>query len=166
MNALATYLDAEGFFPAWQRRSACRRADPTLFERRTRQGALLCAGCPVRQECAAYALEHCDPKDTTIWAALSLKQRERLQQAGWKLGDPLPPIRIPRAQPTSQPADDKVAAPEPLARMIARDAYTLATTISVTAACRRHKLTTNQFYALLDRFGLSLPDQHAQLVSA
>lgn len=53
--------------PSWMGRAACRDVDPELFYATAEHGPLLeeqtaaakavCAGCPVRAECLAWALE-------------------------------------------------------------------------------------------------------------
>lgn len=76
--------DAQWF---WQDHGACRRADPLLFfhpqnergssrVRRDRAAKLVCAGCPVRMECADYAVRAREPYG--VWGGLSEEDREHI----------------------------------------------------------------------------------------
>jgi WhiB family redox-sensing transcriptional regulator len=60
----------------WRLRAACRRADPELFFPVSQSGPSLdqvtqakaiCAGCPVRQQCLAFALD--TRQDHGVWEA-------------------------------------------------------------------------------------------------
>jgi len=71
----------------WQDHGACRSADPLLFFhpqnergsarlRRDRAAKLICAGCPVRLECADYAVRAREPYG--VWGGLSEEDREQI----------------------------------------------------------------------------------------
>jgi WhiB family redox-sensing transcriptional regulator len=66
----------------WQLLAACRRADPELFFPVSRSGPSLdqvtqakaiCAGCPVRQQCLAFALD--TRQDYGVWGGMSEEER-------------------------------------------------------------------------------------------
>jgi WhiB family transcriptional regulator, redox-sensing transcriptional regulator len=63
--------------PAWQQSAACRGLDPDLFYPGNRDmvtaaaARKVCAGCPVRSECAAAGLAEYHG----IWGGLSVNQR-------------------------------------------------------------------------------------------
>jgi WhiB family redox-sensing transcriptional regulator len=76
----------------WQRRGACRGRDSAQFfhpdgergssrARREEAAKRVCAGCPVRPECAAHALMVQEPYG--VWGGLTETDRLRLQEAGW-----------------------------------------------------------------------------------
>lgn len=66
---------------SWTRRGACRTTPPWVFF--PAQGDSLdtakgvCSRCPVRQECADYAVPHADLRG--IWGGLSEAERRRLR---------------------------------------------------------------------------------------
>jgi WhiB family transcriptional regulator, redox-sensing transcriptional regulator len=76
--------DAQWF---WQDHGSCREVDPLLFFhpqnergssriRRDRAAKLVCAACPVRMECADYAVRAREPYG--VWGGLSEEDRERI----------------------------------------------------------------------------------------
>lgn len=69
----------------WQDLGSCRETDPLLFfhpqnergsarAKRDRAAKLICAGCPVRLECADYAVRAREPYG--VWGGLSEDERE------------------------------------------------------------------------------------------
>lgn len=71
----------------WQEHGSCRVADPLLFfhpqnergssrSRRDRAAKIVCAGCPVRMECADYAVRAREPYG--VWGGLSEDDREHI----------------------------------------------------------------------------------------
>jgi len=71
----------------WQEHGACRLADPTLFfhpqnerglarARRDRAAKAVCASCPVRIECADYAIRSREPYG--VWGGLTEEDRETI----------------------------------------------------------------------------------------
>jgi WhiB family redox-sensing transcriptional regulator len=71
----------------WQEHGSCRSADPTLFfhpqnergsARRSRDLAAkkVCASCPVRIECADYAVRSREPYG--VWGGLTEEEREAI----------------------------------------------------------------------------------------
>lgn len=71
----------------WQEHGSCREADPLLFfhpqnergssrSRRDRSAKVVCAGCPVRMECADYAVRAREPYG--VWGGLSEEDREHI----------------------------------------------------------------------------------------
>jgi hypothetical protein len=71
-----------GARPAWQRKASCRGTDSAAwFPSRgdvTTAAKALCAGCPVRPECIAYALD--DPRLIGIWGGTSVRDRQRMRR--------------------------------------------------------------------------------------
>ena len=76
--------DAQWF---WQEHASCREADPLLFFhpqnergssrlRRDRAAKTVCAGCPVRLECADYAVRAREPYG--VWGGLTEEDREAI----------------------------------------------------------------------------------------
>ncbi len=67
---------------AWQERGACRHVDPELFFPGQGEDASaakkVCAGCPVRDQCLAFALEN--GVKHGIWGGLSERERRRLRR--------------------------------------------------------------------------------------
>jgi WhiB family transcriptional regulator, redox-sensing transcriptional regulator len=77
-------LDSTWF---WQEKGLCRSADPLLFfhpqnergasrVRREQSAKRVCASCPVRLECADYAIRAREPYG--VWGGLSEEERERI----------------------------------------------------------------------------------------
>lgn len=71
----------------WQELGSCRVADPLLFFhpqnergssrlRRDRAAKAVCASCPVRMECADYAVRAREPYG--VWGGLSEEDREQI----------------------------------------------------------------------------------------
>ena len=71
----------------WQEHGSCREADPTLFfhpqnerglarARRDRAAKAVCASCPVRIECADYAIRAREPYG--VWGGLTEEDREAI----------------------------------------------------------------------------------------
>ncbi len=71
----------------WQEHGSCRSVDPTLFFhpqnergtariRRDRTAKAICARCPVRLDCADYAIRAREPYG--VWGGLSEDDRERI----------------------------------------------------------------------------------------
>ena len=71
----------------WQEHGECRSADPTLFfhpqnergsSRRSRDRAAkaVCAACPVRVECADYAIRAREPYG--VWGGMTEEEREQV----------------------------------------------------------------------------------------
>jgi WhiB family transcriptional regulator, redox-sensing transcriptional regulator len=68
----------------WRSSGACRSADPDLFfpisgegpgERQIARAKLICAGCPVRQECLEFALANAQTYG--IWGGTTVEDRQR-----------------------------------------------------------------------------------------
>ena len=68
--------------PEWHQRAACRGADPDLFfparGDKPAQALAYCAGCPVRQECLASALEV--PSTIGVWGGRFGRDRKGLRR--------------------------------------------------------------------------------------
>jgi WhiB family transcriptional regulator, redox-sensing transcriptional regulator len=71
----------------WQHRAACRDEDPELFfpvselgpgARQVARAKAVCARCPVRAECLAYALEY--GLDHGIFGGLTERERRRVRR--------------------------------------------------------------------------------------
>ncbi len=71
----------------WQEKGLCRSADPMLFfhpqnergssrARRDQSAKRVCASCPVRLECADYAIRAREPYG--VWGGLSEDEREAI----------------------------------------------------------------------------------------
>ncbi|MER7759192.1 WhiB family transcriptional regulator [Streptomyces sp. NPDC097619] len=72
-------MGAEREAESWMLRGACRGADPDeLFvEGAAQQRAkALCAGCPVRTECLAHALDH--RIEHGVWGGMTERERRAL----------------------------------------------------------------------------------------
>lgn len=65
----------------WIAQGACHGKDPDLFfpgqGESTREAKAVCAGCPVREQCLDYALEH--GEKFGIWGGTSERERRRLR---------------------------------------------------------------------------------------
>lgn len=98
----------------WQEHGSCRTVDPTIFfhpqnERGSarRQRALsaksVCASCPVRRQCADYAIRAREPYG--VWGGLTEEEREVIYAAiDAHTGDP-------RAYPRERGAGVRLAGP-------------------------------------------------------
>lgn len=76
---------------SWQERAACRDADPELFfpasedytsrvnARHLVEAGRVCAGCPVRRDCLAYAVD--SGQRHGIWAGLSPLELAAIRRA-------------------------------------------------------------------------------------
>jgi WhiB family redox-sensing transcriptional regulator len=83
LDAIRAAAGGQGAGPGeWARRGACREADPELFyaHRCADEAKAVCAGCPVRQECLAYALAL--PEKEGVWGGLDANDRLLLRDAG------------------------------------------------------------------------------------
>jgi WhiB family redox-sensing transcriptional regulator len=80
----------EDQFSSWRVRAACHGVDGELFfaadgerglakRRRERAAKAVCVGCPVREDCAGYALANREPHG--VWGGLSEGDRERIWRA-------------------------------------------------------------------------------------
>lgn len=105
----AVPIGAEDRLWCWQLRAACR-GRPDLFfhppgerepNRSRREGAAkrICADCMVQQECAAFALQTCQPYGT--WGGMSELERELMLRSG---AAPAPGKQAPDEQPV--PSDE------------------------------------------------------------
>lgn len=67
---------------SWMSEALCAQVDPDAFFPEkggsTRQAKAICAECPVRMQCLAYALEH--DETTGIWGGLTPRERRALAQ--------------------------------------------------------------------------------------
>ena len=67
--------------PEWYDLAACRGVGPHEFylDRgdSTARALAICAGCPVRQQCAEFAVERNEPG---IWGGLSHRERKALRR--------------------------------------------------------------------------------------
>lgn len=65
---------------SWRERGACAGVNPALFFPDVGEAAhrakAVCAGCPVREECLQYALEH--REDEGVWGGLTRLERRAL----------------------------------------------------------------------------------------
>ena len=66
----------------WQEQALCAQTDPEAFFPEkggsTREAKRICQGCPVRDECLEFALEH--DERFGIWGGLSERERRRLKR--------------------------------------------------------------------------------------
>lgn len=69
--------------PAWMKRAACRGEDPAVFfpsvGGNAAKARVICASCPVQQECLAYALA--DPESAGVWGGISERERRKLARS-------------------------------------------------------------------------------------
>jgi WhiB family redox-sensing transcriptional regulator len=86
-------LDTDTEVDAWKADALCAQTDPEAFFPEkggsTREAKRICIGCPVREECLDYALEH--DERFGIWGGLSERERRAL-----KRGDRGPEVNITR----------------------------------------------------------------------
>lgn len=67
--------------PDWMAQAPCRSADPDVFfpesmdDEDAAEARRICSGCPLTQECLAYAQER--PEPAGIWGGLTPAQRAR-----------------------------------------------------------------------------------------
>lgn len=81
-----THTLPETLFPEsdWSEQAACRAHDSALFfpvseeGEQVRAAKAVCAGCPVREECLAYAIETRQPYG--IWGGQTPKERRRIRR--------------------------------------------------------------------------------------
>lgn len=68
----------------WAAKAKCLQAEPeTFFPDKggsVREAKRLCAACPVRRDCLAYALEHDERHG--VWGGFSERERRKLRRAG------------------------------------------------------------------------------------
>ncbi|MGH9089980.1 MAG: WhiB family transcriptional regulator [Acidimicrobiales bacterium] len=69
--------------PAWMARAACR-SDGTaayfpVLGATAAAGKAVCAGCVVRSDCLAYAME--DPELAGVWGGTTARERAKLRRA-------------------------------------------------------------------------------------
>jgi WhiB family redox-sensing transcriptional regulator len=89
---------------AWAESAACAQVDPDLWfpdqgqRSQHREAKAICAACPVRAECLAYAVGRGEVHG--IWGGLDYTERRQWQRqygvpaaACWQCGTPLPPPR-------------------------------------------------------------------------
>jgi hypothetical protein len=73
----------EGFEP-WMEASSCAGVDPELWYPEVggdpRTAKRLCASCPVREACLAYALRTAQPFG--VWGGLTARERRKLDYLG------------------------------------------------------------------------------------
>jgi WhiB family redox-sensing transcriptional regulator len=94
--------------PARQARAACFSTSPNLFFSDTqgessREALAVCAACPVRSECLAYALDN--NEILGVWGGTTPKQRRRMQRrnaASPKIGARRAEVARLRAEGLSQ----------------------------------------------------------------
>ena len=102
--------------PSWMAEAACRGEDTALFfiERggSTTEAKALCAECPVKEPCLAYAIEH---DLDGVWAGTTRRSRARSKTPGRHA---LP--QIPCAAQRTAEREQAVEASLALARDIAR----------------------------------------------
>lgn len=101
----APTLTGERF--AWHQDAACTGMAQSLFYpavgEDTREAKAVCEHCPVRGLCLADAMRLETSASPTyrhgILGGLSARERSKLARTGWRAGDPLPPVSIPRRGP-------------------------------------------------------------------
>lgn len=68
----------------WQDAALCAEVDPDLFFPETGEPAepakQVCAGCPVREPCLDYALEHAAIGAWGIWGGMTERDRRKLKR--------------------------------------------------------------------------------------
>jgi WhiB family redox-sensing transcriptional regulator len=78
---MTTLIDILGVRDEWQDRAICAQTDPEAFFPEkggsTKPSKKICAGCEVRAECLAYALDH--DERFGVWGGLSERERRRLK---------------------------------------------------------------------------------------
>lgn len=63
----------------WRFRAACRNVNPEWFFPKyapSRKVKAICEGCPVREQCLAYAIEH--DVEYGVWGGMIRKEREAM----------------------------------------------------------------------------------------
>lgn len=94
----------------WQALAACRDADPRLFFPEDKSGRAarakrVCSGCPVIDECLAYALANHERHG--VWGGLSERERRRINP-----GQPAPRIRLALPAPPRPCAKGHMKTPD------------------------------------------------------
>jgi WhiB family redox-sensing transcriptional regulator len=78
----------------WRHRARCRGEDPELFfptgtagpvEAQVQAAKAVCAACPVRGECLAWALDAGSDADYGVWGGLDEAERRTLRRGGRRL---------------------------------------------------------------------------------
>jgi WhiB family redox-sensing transcriptional regulator len=84
-------LDALVFIPAWMSEGICGQAEPDAwFPEKERDGGdarlvrRICNGCPVRRQCAEYAIDERIPHG--IWGGMSPNERSAERRARRRSG--------------------------------------------------------------------------------
>ncbi|GAB7065851.1 hypothetical protein JCM12141A_01400 [Mycolicibacterium hodleri] len=82
---LITMLEAQPQSPTdedWYERALCPQTDPDAFFPEkggsTKEAKKICLGCPVKQQCLQWALDH--DERFGIWGGLSERERRRLKR--------------------------------------------------------------------------------------
>jgi WhiB family transcriptional regulator, redox-sensing transcriptional regulator len=153
-------LQAEGpwgTYDAWAPRSACLGADPRWFypedetgkalNQLTPEGAALCAGCEVREECVAFRIANGDFFSAN--GGLTGRATRALVRRRWKYGMSLPAVQIPASAP--QPVVEDAADSDP---DWARAAFAYAGSHGVAKACEHFGVTHHVLYRRFDRHNL------------
>jgi hypothetical protein len=69
--------------PHWQPKGACAAVDPRIFfpevGKPGNEARLICAGCPVRAACLAWAIAHPAMTETGIYGGTSDRERRRIR---------------------------------------------------------------------------------------
>ena len=75
------YIHLRPPMPAWRDEAACRGVDPTLFfpdvGEPAHEARAVCASCPVRDECAEWAIR--SGEKFGIWGGLTERERRRIR---------------------------------------------------------------------------------------
>lgn len=68
--------------PPWMAQAACTHVNPDWFHpdrgKSPRSAKLVCLGCPVRMQCAAYALSNNEPEG--VWGFLTSDERRAIRR--------------------------------------------------------------------------------------
>ncbi len=80
-SMLTLIAGVEEDITSWQASALCAQTDPEAFFPEkggsTREAKSVCKGCPVKQECLEYALDH--DERFGIWGGLSERERRKLK---------------------------------------------------------------------------------------
>ena len=82
---LTAVYEQWGRRPAWMSEAACLGEPPEIFfpahDDDAELGKAICEGCPVKEDCLTYVLEHTrDATDAGVWGGTTEKERRSIRR--------------------------------------------------------------------------------------